>query len=92
MSNNQSYLSKIIMEEYKRAQKAVMEEKVLTEGTQNNPIRLDPNSLQKMILEESRNLNVNLNQEPVFINENKLKLTSNMLRNIIIEEKRKLQK
>ena len=92
MSNNQSYLSKIIMEEYKRAQKAVMEEKVLTEGTQNNPIRLDPNSLQKMILEESRNLNVNLNQEPTFINENKLKLTSNMLRNIIIEEKRKLQK
>lgn len=90
MSNNQSYLNKIIMEEYKRVQKAIIEEKVLTEGTQNNPIRLDPNSLQKMILEESRNLN--LNQEPIFINENKLKLTSNMLRNIIIEEKRKLQK
>ncbi len=83
MSNNQSYLSKIIMEEYKRAQSAAIKENLLSEGTVNNPIKLDPNTLQSMILEESKKLN---------IKEENIKLTSNMLRNIIIEERRKLQK
>ncbi len=84
MKIEQSRLSKIIMEEYQRAIKTKKE--VLKEGTYNNPIKLDPNMIREMIIEETRNASLSMNESYNY----PIKLDSNTLRRIIMEESRKL--
>ncbi len=77
MKISQSQLKQIIMEEYSRANR----QSRLTEGTQMNPIPMDPQMLKRIIIEES----FKLQQD-----NNTIKMTPQMLRQMIMQESRKL--
>jgi hypothetical protein len=77
MQISQNQLQRIIMEEYSRAKRAQR----LTEGTQMNPIQMDPQMLKRIIIEES--FKMQQQNKP-------LQVTPQMLRQMIMQESRKL--
>jgi len=77
-------LSQIIAEEYSRAKR-----NRLNEGTQYNPIKLDPQSLRLMIMQEARKIEEERLLESHRNRKNVIKLDAHSLRQMIMQEARR---
>jgi hypothetical protein len=74
-------LSQIIAEEYSRAKR-----NRLNEGTQYNPIQLNPQALRQMIMQEARKIEEERLLESNSYRKNVIKLDAQSLRQMIMQE------